>query len=240
MPSLRSVALVRLPVALARVHWATAPKDVVALDLPVARDQQRVDDIVAGAGFARPSGAMAHRITTERGRDGERFRRLRTLPDTVGPGMRLLICGLNPSEVAADAGFGFAGATNRFWPAALASGLVTRERDPLNALTADRVGMTDLVKRATPGTRDLVPADYQEGAERVRRLVSWLRPGLVLFVGLEGWRAAVDRDAGAGPAGEFGGRPSYVMPSTSGLNAHARLADLVDHMRAALDLSSKR
>lgn len=221
MPSFRSVALVRLPLALARVHWDTAPNDVIELDLPPARDAQRLDDIVTGAGF-------------ERGRGRGRFRRLRTLPDTVGPGMRVLVCGLNPSVVAADAGFGFAGATNRFWPAAVAAGLVTRERDPLHAVTTDGVGMTDLVKRATPGTRDLAPDEYRLGAARVRRLVNWFRPGLVLFVGLEGWRAAVDRHAVAGWAGDFGGRPAYVMPSSSGLNAHARLGDLVDHMRAAL------
>jgi TDG/mug DNA glycosylase family protein len=212
-----------LPLALAHVHWATSPGDVVELDLPAARDEQRLDDIVAGAGFERG-----------RGRDGERFRRVRTLADTVGPGMRMLVCGLNPSEVAADAGFGFAGATNRFWPAAAAAGLVSSERDPLHALSVDGVGMTDLVKRATPGTRDLRPDEYRAGAERVARLVRWLRPGVVLFVGLEGWRAAIDRHATAGWAADFGGRPAYVMPSTSGLNAHARLADLVDHMRAAL------
>ena len=34
-------------------------------------------------------------------------RRARTLPDFVGPGMRLLVCGLNPSVRAADAGVGF-------------------------------------------------------------------------------------------------------------------------------------
>ena len=31
----------------------------------------------------------------------------RTLPDTVGAGMRLLVCGLNPSVHAADAGVGY-------------------------------------------------------------------------------------------------------------------------------------
>jgi hypothetical protein len=29
----------------------------------------------------------------------------------------------------------------------------------------------------------------------------------------------------------------YVMPSTSGLNAHSRLADLTAHLRAAADLA---
>ncbi len=58
-----------------------------------------------------------------------RITRTRTLPDTVGPGMRLLVCGLNPSVYAADAGVGFARPGNRFWPAALAAGLVlTRPR----------------------------------------------------------------------------------------------------------------
>ena len=64
--------------------------------------------------------------------------------------------------------------------------------------------------------------------------MGWLRPRVVVFVGLEGWRAAIDRHAQPGlqPSG-FGGAPAYVMPSTSGLNAHASLADLVGHLRAA-------
>ena len=219
MHRLRSVPLVRLPVALAKLHWETRPGDIVAVDLPAARQQQRLNDLVAGAGF-------------EPGPTG--FRRLRTLPDTVGPGMRVLVCGLNPSLAAADAGFGFAGATNRFWPAALRAGLVSRRGDPLRALTVDAVGMTDLVKRATTGTKALQRAEYATGAERVGRLVAWLRPRLVLFVGLEGWRSAIDAHARPGlQAGPFGRAPAYVMPSTSGLNAHARPADLIAHLRAA-------
>jgi TDG/mug DNA glycosylase family protein len=199
------------------VHWATVPGDVADLDLP---DSPRVDDVLVGAGFKRAG--------------KRRARRLRTLPDTVAPGMRLLVCGLNPSLVAADAGFGFAGATNRFWPAALQAGLVTQVRDPLHALLVDGVGMTDLVKRATKGSADLSADEYRVGADRVECLVRWLHPTTVLFVGLEGWRAAVDRRAQPGvQPSTFGGAPAYVMPSTSGLNAHARLADLVAHMRAA-------
>ena len=34
------------------------------------------------------------------------------------------MCGLNPSLYAADAGVGFARPGNRFWPAALAAGIV--------------------------------------------------------------------------------------------------------------------
>ncbi|MGH8975081.1 MAG: mismatch-specific DNA-glycosylase, partial [Acidimicrobiia bacterium] len=165
----------------------------------------------------------------------------RTLPDFVGPDMRLLVCGLNPSLVAADAGYGYAGATNRFWPAALAAGAVTRARDPFHALRVDGVGMTDLVKRATPRADLLAATEYAAGLERLRHLVEWLRPAGVVFVGLAGWRAAVDRRARPGPQpGGFAGVPAYVMPSTSGLNARTALGDLVEHLRQALNLPGHR
>ena len=152
--------------------------------------------------------------------------------------MRLLVCGLNPSEYAADVGVGFARPGNRFWPAALAAGLVTRDRDPAHALAAHGVGMTDLVKRATPRADALTADEYRAGAARVERLVEWLRPGAICFVGLSGYRAAVDRRAVAGriPDG-FGGVPAYLMPNPSGVNAHARVDDLADHLRAAMRLA---
>ncbi len=162
-------------------------------------------------------------------------RRERTLPDVVGPGMRLLICGLNPSLNAADAGVGFARPGNRFWPAALAAGIVSRDRDARHSFSHDGVGMTDLVKRASVGAQELTRDEYREGAARVERLVRWLRPGAVCFVGLAGWRGAIDRTAlpGVQPDG-FGDVPAYVMPSTSGLNARVPLDELVDHLRAAV------
>jgi hypothetical protein len=62
----------------------------------------------------------------------------------------------------------------------------------------------------------------------------------VCFVGLEGWRLAVDRKAMPGPIDTgFAGVPAYVMPSTSGLNAHARLDDLVEHLRRAARLPDR-
>jgi TDG/mug DNA glycosylase family protein len=209
-----------LPVALARLHWDTAVGETVSLRAPVP------PDLLIGAGFE---------IVGLDGAGATLVRRLRTLPDTVGPGMRALVCGLNPSLVAADAGYGFAGPTNRFWPVAASSGLVTKARDPLHALLTDGVGMTDLVKRATPSAAELEPAEYRAGADRVGRLVDWLRPQVVLFVGLSGWRAAIDRRASSGwqPSG-FGGARAYVMPSTSGLNARTSRAELESHMRAAI------
>lgn len=164
--------------------------------------------------------------------------RARTLADTVGPGMRMLLVGLNPSVYSADVGSGFARPGNRFWPAALEAGIVSRARDPRHALEHHGVGMTDLVKRATPRAAELTADEYRHGIERLSRLASWLEPQVVCIIGLSGWRAAVDRKAVTGVQPEpLGGRPVYLMPNPSGLNAHTNVADLADHLRRAAALT---
>ncbi len=194
----------------------------------------RLADVVVGAGFAL-------RRPPRRRADGTVVAacvRARTLADTVGPGMRLLVCGVNPSLFSADAGVGYARPGNRYWPAALAAGLVTQDRNAVAALSDHAVGMTDLVKRATATAAELTSAEYAAGFARVERLVAWLLPGAVCFVGLSGWRDVVDRRAVAGPQPEeFGGRPAYVMPSTSGRNARTSLDDASVHLAAALALA---
>lgn len=163
-----------------------------------------------------------------------RWRRARTLADLVGPDLRVLMVGLNPSLVAADCGVGFAGATNRFWPAAMDAGLVTVDRDPLHAFTHHRIGMTDLVKRATPSAKELKAVEFRHGLARLERTVAWLRPNIVCVVGLTGWRTAHARSTPQRTATEglqpdvLGGRPVYLMPNPSGLNAHVTRAGLAE------------
>ena len=198
-----------------------------------------LDDVIPGAGFTVLGTLDAETpISAEEGGRAGRglvLRRDHTLPDTVRAGMRLLVCGLNPSPYAADAGVGFGRPGNRFWPAAAAAGLVTADRDPRRALVVDQVGMTDLVKRVTARAAEVGRAEYQAGLERVERLCEWLRPEAVCMVGLAGWRAAADPKAGPGWQGRrLGPAPVYVMPSTSGLNARVGLEDLTQHLQAAL------
>ncbi len=249
------VPRVRLPLALAELHRALTVGGPVALtflsgdgegalpddDFPgrffAQWRSERLADVLVGAGFAveRCEGSLQDEWIRVRAR------RARTLADTVGPDMRLLICGLNPSVFSADVGVAFARPGNRFWPAALAAGLVSRDRDARRALEHDAIGMTDLVKRATARADELTAGEYRDGLARVERLVGWLRPAAVCFVGLAGWRAAVDRRAVAGPQGDpFGGVPAYVMPSTSGLNARVTPTELAAHLRAALQLGIAR
>ncbi len=176
--------------------------------------------LLEGAGFELDNGKLV---------------RLETLPDIVAPGMRTLVCGLNPSPHAAMSGVAFSRAGNRFWPAALDAGLVLRDRDPYDALASRRVGFTDLVKRTTRRADELNASEYRSGVARLERLTAWLHPETVLMVGLAGWRLGVSRSATTGWQPEtLSGVPVYVMPNTSGLNARVSLDDLAEHMRTQL------
>ena len=244
------LARAEVPLALADLHRTLVPGAAVELHLFEGDSEwdERADDDFPGRRFSRwPEGWLRDVLVgAGLGIEGIERRdkvllvsatRLHTLADTVAPGMRMLVCGLNPSLYAADVGVGFARGGNRFWPAALAAGLVSRERDPRHALVAHGVGMTDLVKRATRKAAELSAAEYAAGLERLERLAERLEPGIVCFVGLAGWRAAVDRRASPGPQSRhIGGRPAYLMPSTSGLNARTSLQDLTAHLRAAAAL----
>lgn len=193
-------------------------------------------DVLAGAGFEIEG---EHRLDGQglgADRDVVTARRAHTLADAVGPNMRVLVCGLNPSLHAADAGYGFSGPSNRFWPAALDAGLVDLARDPVAALRDHGVGMTDLVKRATARAQELRAEEYRRGLTRLERLCAWLEPRAVCIVGITGWRAATgEREATLGwQRRALGGRPVYVMPNPSGLNAHTNHADLVQHFTTVL------
>jgi TDG/mug DNA glycosylase family protein len=197
-------------------------------------------DVIEGAGFTLEHFAVTGETGTAlKPRIVARATRAHTLADTVGPDMRLLVCGLNPSLYAADAGVGFARPGNRFWPAAVGAGLVRSPFDPVRALLDHGVGMTDLVKRASPRADGLRVEEYEHGVARIDRVARWLEPTAVCFVGLSGWRLAVDPRAKPGrQEATMGGRPVYVMPNTSGANASSSLADLVGHLRAAQALAA--
>ncbi len=189
-------------------------------------DPPPLADLVVGAGFTVSE--VIHGGTTVGAE------RAWSVPDRVGPGMSALVIGLNPSPVAADTGVGYGRPGNRFWPAALASGLVSVDRDPDHALAHHGVGFTSMVKRTTRAASELSNDEFRAGRARLERLVAWLRPERIVVLGLGGWRVTVDRGAVAGWQPEpFAGRPVYLMPNPSGLNAHTTLDGFVDHFRTA-------
>ena len=207
-----------VPLWLARLH-RSLPVDAevrisISGSLPVPKT-----DLIEGAGFlfGEPNAT-----------------RLESIPDTVGPNMKMLVCGLNPGTFSASEGISFARPGNRFWPAALDIGLVTKDREPDHALLLDRVGFTDLAKRTTNRAGEISRAEYRSGAARIERLVGWLQPSVFVMVGVTGWRHAINPKATVGWQSEpLGGRPVYLMPNTSGLNAHETLESLTAHLKKA-------
>lgn len=207
-----------IPLWLARVHRSlpvgAQVRIAISGHLPVP-----LDDLIEGAGF---------------GIDGPNAVRLASIPDTVQPQMKMLVCGLNPGRVSADAGVSFANRGNRFWPAALAAGIVSEDRSPDHALLHHGIGFTDLAKRTTERADQVTPAEFRAGAARVERLLRWLQPSCLLMVGLTGWRHGVDRQADSGwQEQRLGGVPVYLMPNTSGLNTHETSATLTAHLEKA-------
>jgi len=189
-------------------------------------DPDRLRAVVEGAGFVVDDVRLGERRHIELW-----ARRARMLPDLVRPGLRVLFCGYNPSLYAADRGVPFARPGNRFWPAVLAAGLVTRDRDPWHAVREHRVGFTDLVKRATVAAAELTKDELRAGLERVTAICEWLAPDVVCFLGVGAWRDLVDRKATVGwQPHTLGPSRVYVMPNPSGLNASTQHDGFVSHL----------
>src|SRR4051794_41410877 len=85
----------------------------------------------------------------------------RFVPDVIGPGLRVLFCGINPSLYSAAVGHHFARPGNRFWPALHAAGLTERVMSPWEdgTLLGRGFGITNLVRRATAAADELTAAE---------------------------------------------------------------------------------
>ncbi|MEA2437697.1 MAG: double-stranded uracil-DNA glycosylase [Thermoleophilaceae bacterium] len=85
-----------------------------------------------------------------------------------------------------------------------------------------------MVDRPTRAASELTAAELRSGMDALGRLVERVDPRVVAVVGLGAWRVGFSRpEAGLGLQPEtVGGRPVWVLPNPSGLNAHYQLPDL--------------
>ncbi len=148
----------------------------------------------------------------------------------LAPGLRVLFVGINPSLRSAEVGHHFARPGNRFWPALHRAGFTPRQLAPDQdgTLPALGVGITNLAARPTRAAAELTAEELRQGAAELDALVARWAPRLVAVVGLTAWRTAFGRPkAVLGLQDEtVGGRPVWVLPNPSGLNAHHQLPDL--------------
>lgn len=159
-----------------------------------------------------------------------------SIPDLVGPGIRLLFVGINPGLWTAATGTPFAHPGNRFYPALFEAGILPRQPDFARGFDdADRawfvaagIGISNLVKRATARADELSPDELREGAVRLADDVARWHPRVVAIVGITAYRIAFGRPkATTGRQPErLGDAELWVVPNPSGLNAHDTIASL--------------
>jgi TDG/mug DNA glycosylase family protein len=159
-----------------------------------------------------------------------------SLPDLVGPGLKLLFVGINPGLWTAATQTHFAHPGNRFYPALRLAGIVDRDLDrgePMSDqdrayLVARGIGITNLVNRATVRADELSPAELRAGRGRLEDFVALHHPAVVAVAGVTAYRVAF-----AGPKAKLGeqadrlaGALVWVVPNPSGLNAHETISSL--------------
>ena len=154
----------------------------------------------------------------------------RTIPDVIGPGLRVLFCGINPSLYSAATGCHFARPGNRFWPALHASGFTATQLSPSEqrSLLSYGLGITNLVSRATARADELTAAELRAGGEALALLADRLDVPFLAVLGVTAYRAAFGvPGAAVGPQSlRLGKAQVWVLPNPSGLNAHYSAAAL--------------
>jgi TDG/mug DNA glycosylase family protein len=161
------------------------------------------------------------------------------VPDLLpGPDepLRLLFVGINPGLWTAATQSHFARPGNRFYPALLRAGIVSRPIDASagmtdhdrDALRARGIGITNVVARATARADELGVEELREGGRRLRALVAQRRPRVVAVAGVTAYRTAFgERSARTGEQElPWGDSRVFVVPNPSGLNAHETIDSL--------------
>lgn len=147
---------------------------------------------------------------------------MKTLPDYLRKGMKLVIVGINPGERSARVGHYYAGRNNQFWELLYEGGVVPElltHRDDAR-LKEFGIGLTDLVKRPTKGVEELQREEFAEGRVLLAKKLEEYAPKVVAFNG----KLAFEKFAGQ--ACKLGlqkqalyGARVFVLPSSSAQNA---------------------
>lgn len=158
-----------------------------------------------------------------------------TLPEHLGPWVRLLFVGINPGLMTIATGTHFGRPGNRFYPALVTAGILPRlpvlDGTPTDAqalLTEAGIGITNLVPTASARADELTRHELRAGAVRLASTVDSVRPHAVAIVGVTAYREAFEKPkavVGRQPD-DLSGSPLWVVPNPSGLNAHDTVATL--------------
>jgi double-stranded uracil-DNA glycosylase len=145
-----------------------------------------------------------------------------TLPDYLPTCPDILFVGINPGSYSAQQGHYYARATNRFWWALNASGLVPVCLSPQEdwRLSHFALGLTDLVKRPTNSAAHVRGTEFAAGRQVLDEKIARVQPLIVCFNGLTGYQQFFQEKTQPGRQTRcLHGARVFVLPSTSARNA---------------------
>ncbi len=166
------------------------------------------------------------------------------LPDYLAPCLSILFVGINPGRRSSEVGHHYAGPSNRFWKLLFESGLVPHQmtyQDDERLLDYG-YGLTNLIRKPTSGTQDLVRQDFLRGRRALVKKIEKFQPALVAILGISVARVlfppATSHASGKRPAIfpiQTGLQPEllagvrvFVLPNPSGRNAHYSYQNMKD------------
>jgi TDG/mug DNA glycosylase family protein len=143
------------------------------------------------------------------------------LAPLVGPNLRVLVCGFNPSIPAYRSGHYYANPSNRFYRLLHDAGLTPRLLSPAEdtLLPSMGIGVTDLCPVPSAMAHDLPASAFAMGVEALKVMLRRCRPRVLCCNGYGVYRALMGRPplgAGLQDGILFEGVPVFAIPSSSG------------------------
>lgn len=140
-----------------------------------------------------------------------------TLEDLLRPGLRAVCVGINPSPVSVRVGHYYQGRLGKLFYSRLREvGLLPADADRYedDALFAEGVGFTDIVKRPTARAKELRPDEYEHGRAALVEKLEAVGAPLVIFTYKKTAEVLLGPFRGSGllPRQEAPPSDPYVMP----------------------------
>lgn len=162
------------------------------------------------------------------------------VPDVLGPGVRVVFCGINPGRASAAAGAHFANPRNDFWRLLHAAGFTPRLFEPQeqHELLSLGIGLTNAARRTTRGSSDLRAADFSGARERLEAIAEELAPHVIAFVGKAAYQGVFrERPEHGLQERKLDETTLFVLPSTSPANAAVPWDERLRWFRALRDFA---
>ncbi|XP_068595446.1 thymine DNA glycosylase, tandem duplicate 1 [Brachionichthys hirsutus] len=152
------------------------PKSKKAKEAPVDGKQEKIDET-----FKK----VKRKIDRFKGMSEEEVMK-KTLPDILDHNLDYVIIGINPGLMAAFIGRWFPGPGNHFWKCLFLSGFTEEQLNHTHDTTLPvkyKMGFTNMVSRATPGSKDLSSKELREGGKILVEKLKKFRPLVAVFNG---------------------------------------------------------